>query len=86
MDYELKANITTVVTFIVMPILASAGVDNITGNAMISILVLFICYALMYFNEKYLSGIFTKKGYDVVNTANQYSCDCEEEAINQEYR
>ena len=82
----MKANITTVVTFLFMPILASMGVDSVTGNAMISILALFVCYGIMYLNEEYISKIFTKKGYDVVNVANQYTCDCEEDAINQEYQ
>lgn len=85
MDYELKANLTTILTFLIMPILASLGVDSVTGNAFISVLVLLICYCGMYLNERYLSKIFTKPGYKVVNTDNIYECSCEEDAVNPEY-
>lgn len=85
MDYDLKANLTTIITFLIMPFLASLGVDSVTGNAFISVLVLIIGYVLMYLNERYLSKIFTKKGYKVVNADNIYDCSCEEDAVNPEY-
>ena len=85
MDYDLKANLTTIFTFLLMPFLASLGVDSVTGNAFISVLVLIILYVVMYLNERYLSNIFTKDGYEVVNVENVATCNCEEEAINQEY-
>lgn len=85
MDYDLKANLTTILTFVLMPIFASVGVDAYTGNAFISLLAVIIFYLAMYLNERYLSGIFTKKGYEVVNTENIATCNCEEEAVNQEY-
>lgn len=68
MDYDIKANITTILTFFLMPVFASLGVDAITGNAMIGALALLIFYVLMYLNERYLSKIFTKEGYDVVKS------------------
>lgn len=86
MDYDIKANLTTILTFFLMPIFASMGVDSVTGNAMIAVATLILFYILMYVNERYLSSIFTKKGYAVVNEDNQYTCDCEEDAINQEYQ
>ena len=86
MNYDLKANITTILTFFLMPIFASMGIDSVTGNAMIAIGALIVFYIAMYVNERYLSNIFTKEGYAVINKANQYSCDCEEKAINQEYQ
>lgn len=85
MDYELKANITTILTFLLIPLLAGIGVDAITGAAFVSVLATVLIYVAMYLNERYLSGIFTKKGYTVVNEDNHYACDCEEKAINQEY-
>ena len=85
MDYDLKANLTTILTFLLMPFLAGLGVDAYTGNAFISVLVLIILYVVMYLNERYLSKIFTKPGYEVVNVENQASCTCEEDALNQEY-
>ena len=66
MDYDVKANITTILTFCLMPIFASLGIDAVTGNAMISIVALVVFAIFMYFNERYLSGIFTKDGYKVV--------------------
>ena len=68
MDYDIKANITTILTFFLMPVFASLGVDAITGNAMIGALAVLLFYVLMYLNERYLSKIFTKEGYDVVKS------------------
>ena len=66
MDYDFKANVTTILTFFLMPIFASLGIDSITGNAMVGVAALIIFYVAMYVNERYLSNIFTKKGYEVV--------------------
>ena len=68
MDYDIKANITTILTFFLMQVFASLGVDAVTGNAMIGALAVLIFYVLMYLNERYLSKIFTKEGYDVVKS------------------
>ena len=65
MDYELKGNLTTILTFILLPILAGIGVDSVTGAAIIGVLATLLCYLLLYFNEKYLSKYFTKEGYVV---------------------
>lgn len=75
MDYDIKANITTILTFFLMPVFASLGVDAITGNAMIGALAVLIFYVLMYLNERYLSKIFTKEGYDVVKSDDVPSAD-----------
>lgn len=86
MDYDIKANITTILTFILMPVLASYGVDAITGNAVIGALAVLLFYAIMYLNERYLSKIFTKSGYSVVKDSEVCVCPTtEEESINQEY-
>lgn len=86
MDYDIKANITTILTFILMPVLASFGVDAITGNAVIGALAVLVFYAIMYLNERYLSKIFTKSGYSVVKDSDVCVCpNSEAEAINQEY-
>lgn len=66
MDYDVKANITTILTFCLMPLFASLGIDAVTGNAMISVIALVVFAIGMYLNERYLSGIFTKDGYKVV--------------------
>lgn len=85
MDYDVKANITTILTFLIMPLLAGIGVDAITGAAFISVLATILMYVFMYLNERYLSGIFTKKGYTVQKDSDKYECICEEDAVNPEY-
>ena len=81
MNYNLKANITTILTFVLMPFFASIGIDAVTGDAMISVASVVVFALLMYFNERYLSGIFTKGGYKVVKESK--SCDCK--TLNHEY-
>ena len=82
MDYDFKANITTILTFFLMPIFASLGIDSITGNAMIGVAALIIFYIAMYVNERYLSKIFTNKGYEVVKEPSA-TCNCD--GLNHEY-
>lgn len=85
MDYDLKANITTVLTFILLPILAGYGVDNLTGTALVGVLATLLCYVLLYFNEKYLSGFLTKySSSSTVGRNFNTECTCEED-LNQEY-
>lgn len=75
MDYDIKANITTILTFFLMPVFASLGIDALTGNALIGALAVIIFYVAMYLNERYLSGIFTKEGYSVVKDNDVCTCD-----------
>lgn len=82
MDYDFKANITTILTFFLMPIFASLGIDSIAGNAMIGVAALIIFYVAMYVNERYLSNIFTKKGYGVVK---EPPVSRHEDTLNHEY-
>lgn len=85
MDYDLKANITTVLTFILLPVLAGLGIDSVTGMAFVSVLVTILFYVLLYFNEKYLSGFFTKYSSDsIVGSRFNNECTCEED-LNHEY-
>lgn len=85
MDYELKANVTTILTFIIIPVLAGIGVDSVTGTAIVGVVATLVCYLAMYLNERYLSSIFTKEGYTVQREGSVATCDCEEDAINPEY-
>ena len=81
MDYDIKANITTILTFFLMPVFASLGVDAITGNAMIGALAVLIFYVLMYLNERYLSKIFTKEGYGVVKHSDDTVIQSDDEGL-----
>lgn len=85
MDYDLKANITTILTFILLPILAGIGIDSVTGVAIVGVLATLLVYVLLYFNERYLSGFFTKYSSNSIVGANFNSeCTCEED-LNHEY-
>ena len=86
MDYDLKANVTTVLGFVLLPVLSSFGMDAVTGSAMVGIVSYFVVLLFMYLNERYLSKIFTKEGYSVVRDSDVCTCPTtEEESINQEY-
>ena len=86
MDYDIKANVTTIVGFLILPILSSFGVDAVTGNAVVGAISYLVVFGFMYLNERYLSKIFTKDGYSVVKDSDVCVCpNSEEEAINQEY-
>jgi len=78
MDYDVKANLTTILAFIFLPILAGLGVDNVTGMAIVGLLATLLSFVLLYFSEKYTSKYFTVE--KAVAT-----CDCEEDAVNPEY-
>ena len=78
MDYDVKANLTTILAFVFLPVLAGLGVDNVTGMAVVGLFATLLSYALLYYGEKYTSKYFTKEKPVA-------SCTCEEEAINQEY-
>ena len=85
MDYDFKANLTTILTFLLLPVLAGLGVDNLTGTAIIGVLATILCYVLLYFNEKYLSGYLTKyQSNSTVGSNYNPECTCEEE-LNHEY-
>ena len=86
MDYDLKANITTILSFVLLPILAGLGVDSMTGMAIAGVVATLVFYALLYFNEKYLSGFFTKYSSNstVGSNFNATECTCEED-LNPEY-
>lgn len=85
MDYDLKANVTTILTFLIIPVLAGLGVDSVTGTAVVGVIATLVCYLAMYLNERYLSGIFTKEGYSVQKDGSCAECSCEEDAVNPEY-
>jgi len=85
MDYDLKANVTTILTFLIIPVLAGLGVDSVTGTAVVGVVATLVCYLAMYLNERYLSGIFTKEGYSVHKDGSCVDCTCEEDAVNPEY-
>ena len=85
-DYDFKANLTTVLSFILLPVLSSFGVDAVTGSAMVGVVAYVVVLLFMYLNERYLSKIFTKEGYSVIKDNEKCNCPVsEEDAVNPEY-
>ena len=85
-DYDFKANLTTVLGFIILPVLSSSGMDAVTGSAMVGVVSYLVVLLFMYLNERYLSKIFTKPGYGVVKDSEVCTCPInEEDAVNPEY-
>ena len=85
MDYDFKADLTTILSFVCLPVLAGFGVDNLTGMAFVGVLATILCYVLLYLNERYLSGFFTKYTSNSTVGANfNNECTCEED-LNHEY-
>ena len=66
LDYDFRANVTTVLCFVLFPVLAGLGVDSVTSSAVVGVVVALGGYVLLFFNERYLSGFFTMPGYSVV--------------------
>lgn len=86
MDYDIKANITTIVGFLILPVLSSLGIDALTGSAVVGVVSYVVVFVFMYFNERYLSKICTKEGYSVVKDTEKCVCpSTEEESVNPDY-
>lgn len=85
MDYEFKANLTTVLCFLLFPVLAGLGVDSVTSSAVVGVLVAVLGYVLLFFNERYLSKWLTHEDYEVVNTNQSNSITQDNRVLNQEY-
>ena len=78
MDYEFKANLTTVLSFVLLPVLAGLGVDAVTGAAVVGLIATICFYALLYYGEKFTSRFFTQERPSA-------ECNCVEDAVNPEY-
>lgn len=60
-SYETKAELTTYLTLILVPILAGVGFGESTANAIVGLLVLIIVGVLQILNEKWTSKILTQE-------------------------
>lgn len=60
MDYETKANITTLLSTYLIPILVGYGFSAETSNALVGVIVAFIIIGCNMLNERWTSSHLTK--------------------------
>lgn len=58
--YSLKANLTTVLSIIFLPVLSSIGMDSLTANSLVGAVSYFVALGLLLYGEKYISKFMTK--------------------------
>ena len=80
MDYDFKANLTTILSTYLIPILVGWGFSAETSNALVGVVVALIIIGFGMLNERYTSGHLTK--------ADDFDDDCEsdEEDLEDAYR
>ena len=62
MDYDIKANLTTVLSTYLIPILVGYGFSYETSNALTGVIVALIIIGFGMLNERYTSKHLTKDG------------------------
>lgn len=66
-DYNFKANLTTVLNTVLIPVLAGYGVSSASADAMIGVLAYVICLLLAVYGEKYVSDFLTVSDDELVS-------------------
>ena len=61
MDYDIKANLTTILSTYLIPILIGCGFSSKTSNALVGVIVAVIIVGFNMLNERYTSKHLTKK-------------------------
>ena len=57
--YSLKANLTTVLSIVFLPVLSSIGMDSLTANSLVGAVSYFVALGLLLYGEKYISKFLT---------------------------
>ena len=79
MDYDIKANLTTVLSTYLIPILVGYGFSYETSNALTGIIVALIIIGFGMLNERYTSKHLTKdEKLDDGEIVDEFSYDDEE--------
>lgn len=60
MDYDFKANLTTILSTYLIPILVGYGFSAETSNALVGVIVALVIIGFGMLNERYTSGHLTK--------------------------
>lgn len=66
-SYELKANLTTLISTYLIPVLVGYGVSYESANALTGVIVALIIIGFGILNERYTSSHCTKENTDVAN-------------------
>ena len=64
MDYDFKANLTTILSTYLIPILVGWGFSTKTSNALVGVIVALVIIGFGMLNERYTSGHLTKVDED----------------------
>lgn len=64
MDYDFKANLTTILSTYLIPILVGYGFSTETSNALVGVIVALVIIGFGMLNERYTSGHLTKADDD----------------------
>ena len=79
MDYDIKANLTTVLSTYLIPILVGYGFSYETSNALVGVIVTLIIIGFGMLNERYTSKHLTKdEELDDGEIVDEFSYDDEE--------
>ena len=79
MDYDIKANLTTVLSTYLIPILVGYGFSYETSNALVGVIVALIIIGFGMLNERYTSKHLTKdEKLDDGEIVEEFSYDDEE--------
>ncbi len=67
-SYDTKAQLTTYLSLILVPVLAGVGFAETTANAIVGLLVLLIVATLQVLNERWTSQTLTKENPQMTET------------------
>ena len=67
MDYDIKANLTTVLSTYLIPILVGYGFSAETSNALVGVIVALIIIGFGMLNERYTSKHLTQDNEDTID-------------------
>lgn len=67
MDYDIKANLTTVLSTYLIPILVGYGFSYETSNALVGVIVALIIIGFGMLNERYTSKHLTQDNEDTID-------------------
>ena len=87
MDYDFKANLTTILSTYLIPILVGYGFSAETSNALVGVIVALVIIGFGMLNERYTSGHLTKadENSEDMNSPDD-DCEEDEEDIENAYR
>ena len=80
MDYDIKANLTTILSTYLIPILIGYGFSSETSNALVGVIVAVIIIGFNMLNERYTSKHLTKE-QDIEDTSDEDCTDDDYEEI-----